>query len=145
MIKGLKSEKSKLFCAPTGTWTLDLPHRASTFNTEPSACPSFAKPSNKTCVTRTINFLCIIKHFRMLSFEVKITCQNSTSIVNPEIQWVDHLENGLSSCIFQHFQSPLWKTSAMNREKDSSIHDTFMIGLVSLETYLWSVDPLQSR
>ena len=34
MIEELKSKKSKLFCAPTRTWTLDLLHRTSTFNTD---------------------------------------------------------------------------------------------------------------
>ena len=46
MLKWLKSEISKLFCAPTGTWTQDLPHRTSTFNTEPSASSRIASPTN---------------------------------------------------------------------------------------------------
>ena len=44
MIKGLKSEISKLFSAPTGSWALDLPHGTSTFNTEPSGSSRFAIP-----------------------------------------------------------------------------------------------------
>ena len=52
MIKGLKSEKSKLFCAPTGTWTLDLLHQTRTFNTELSACPRFAKPTHRQQLRR---------------------------------------------------------------------------------------------
>ena len=46
MIEGNKSEISKLFEAPNRTWTLDLPHGTSTFNTEPSAKPQIAKPTH---------------------------------------------------------------------------------------------------
>ena len=45
MIEWLKFEISKLFCTPTRSWTLDLPHGTNTFNTEPTASTRFAIPS----------------------------------------------------------------------------------------------------